>query len=66
MKNKSKLYMAFAGQILIWLILIVGWILNIVQICKVIATPITGLFIVKVVGIFLAPLGVIMGYVGLF
>lgn len=66
MKNKSKLYMAVSVQIALWIILILGWVLNIVQLCKVIAAPITGVFIVKVAGIIIAPLGAIMGYIGLF
>ena len=39
----------------------VGWVMNIV---KMAATndPLTGLFVVRAVGVFIAPLGAVMGY----
>lgn len=42
---------------------VVGWIANIVKIVGVISDPITGMFILRVVGIFVAPLGAVLGYV---
>lgn len=44
--------------------LFIGWVLNIVQIAK--ASALTGLLIVKIIGVFLAPLGGVLGLVGLF
>lgn len=43
-----------------------GWVLNIIQIFHTICDPITGLFIIKCVGVIMAPLGAILGWVGFF
>jgi predicted lipid-binding transport protein (Tim44 family) len=40
---------------------IVGWIMNIAAIVKIIDLPVTGMFILRCVGIFVAPLGSILG-----
>lgn len=40
-----------------------GWIANIVKLVGSDFDPITGLLIARVVGIFLAPLGAVLGYV---
>ena len=45
---------------------IVGWVANVVQIVLAISEPITGLYILKCVGVLLAPLGVVLGYIGMF
>ncbi len=47
---------------LFWLVVVVGWIMNIVDIISTIADPITGLFILRCVGIFAFPLGAVLGY----
>lgn len=52
--------------ILLWVAAVVGWIMNIVQLVGMINSPITTLFILKVVGIFAAPFGSVMGWIGLF
>jgi hypothetical protein len=44
---------------------IVGWVANVVQIVATINHPITGLFILKCVGVLVAPLGVVLGWVGI-
>lgn len=41
---------------------IYGWVANIVKIVHSDFTPITGLLVVRCVGIFVPPLGVVMGY----
>lgn len=43
---------------------IIGWILNIAQIVGM--SSVNGLMIVKIIGAFLAPLGAVMGWVGVF
>jgi hypothetical protein len=43
-----------------------GWIANIVQLCYMLDGPITGYFIAKVVGTLVAPLGAVLGWVGMF
>lgn len=40
-----------------------GWIANIVKLVGMSFDPITGLLIVRAVGIFLAPLGAVMGFI---
>lgn len=51
-------------SVLLWLIVIVGWIMNIVSVISLALSdvPITSLFILKIVGIFIVPLGSILGY----
>jgi hypothetical protein len=45
---------------------IVGWVANIVQLVHLPADPLTALFVIKAVGILVAPLGVVLGYIGFF
>ena len=49
-----------------WLTFVIGWILNIIQLVGMADGEITVLLILKIVGVFAAPLGVILGIVGLF
>ena len=53
---------AIAAYALFWIAVIVGYIWNIVKIVGAISDPITTMFILRVVGAFAAPLGVILGY----
>lgn len=39
-----------------------GWIANIVKLAGMSFDPITGMLVVRIVGIFLAPIGAVMGY----
>ena len=60
---------AFAvGMITVWVAAIIGWLVNLVAGIKALLTlpDITTLGVVHVVGIFLAPLGSIMGWLHLF
>lgn len=40
-----------------------GWIANIVKLIANLSDPITGMFILRAVGIFVAPLGAVLGFV---
>jgi hypothetical protein len=67
MKSNQR---GFAGIVLmIWAIFAIGWVLNIVQIFSTMpakfgdATP---MFVAKIVCVFIAPVGSVLGYVGLF
>jgi hypothetical protein len=51
---------------IILLVSVVGWVGNIVQIAMALTDPLTGLFLVKCIGVFLAPLGVLLGWIGFF
>ncbi len=52
--------------IIAWAILLlvlgVGWVMNIVTIIGMLSDPITGMFIFRCVGIFVMPLGGVLGY----
>lgn len=54
------------GYFIIWIIAIIGWVINVIQaISGVIALPhfsdISGVLILRLIGIFAAPLGSVMG-----
>lgn len=51
---------AFWSYLTIVILGIAGWIMNIVSICN--ADDITGFVAVRIVGIFVAPLGAILGW----
>lgn len=57
-----------AGLTIIGIVIagIVGWVMNIVQIVGLALAdaPLNTLFVVKVIGVFLAPLGAVLGYIG--
>jgi hypothetical protein len=48
--------------ILIMLIACVGWILNIVSIFNSSFDSLTGILVLRVIGVFLAPIGAILGF----
>lgn len=41
---------------------VIGWVLNVTTIIQTVDLPMTGMFILRCVGIFVAPLGAILGY----
>jgi hypothetical protein len=43
---------------------IYGWVMNIILLAHSTLTPVTGMVILRIAGIFLFPIGIIMGYVG--
>lgn len=47
----------------VWLALIIGWIINLVEVINmaVASVSVTTMFVIKVVGIFVAPLGSVLG-----
>jgi hypothetical protein len=54
-----------AGAIFIlsvWFLAILGWVMNIFDIVEMVNDPITGMFILRCIGVFVAPLGSILGY----
>lgn len=52
--------------VLFWGLAIFGWLSNIFQIFFRISDPVTGLFLLKCLGVPLLPLGAILGLIGLF
>lgn len=59
----NKLIGSFA---LLWIAgaiaLAIGWVLNVIAIFHMLEGPITALFIARIVGVFAAPLGGVLGY----
>lgn len=59
-KLSMTTFAAFAAVILAG---VAGWLMNIFAIVSAVSEPITAMFILRCVGIFIAPLGAILGYV---
>lgn len=53
-------------SVIIVLGFIPGWIGNVVQLATADWSTITGLLILKAIGVFVAPLGAVLGWVGFF
>lgn len=49
-----------------WILGAIGWIANIFQVAGMVSAPVTGLFIIKAVGLAQPALGAVMGYIGFF
>ena len=63
MSKKDIFELSISGLCLILLLAaLVGYILNIVEIAQNF-NEITGIMVVRIIGIFLAPIGVILGYI---
>lgn len=45
-----------------WMVLAAGWIMNIIELVHTVNLPINGMFIFRAVGVFVAPLGGILGW----
>lgn len=57
----AGVFAAMAGVALI-VAAIWGWIANVVAIAGTVNDPITGMFVLRCIGIFVAPLGSILGF----
>lgn len=55
-------YLTFVS---LWIGIVIGWILNVIQILGMLDTTATGLLVMKAVGVILVPLGGILGWLGL-
>jgi hypothetical protein len=67
MKSKQRGYTGIV--LMIWLVFIFGYVANIVQIVQTMPPSLaetTPMWIVKSAGIFVAPVGSVLGYIGLF
>lgn len=62
-KQKGFVVLSSLFIVAIWLTFIVGWIINLVEVVQmaVANSPVTTLFVLKGVGILVAPLGAICG-----
>lgn len=52
--------------LLVLLVILPGWVANVVQLAGADWSTITGLLILKAIGVFVAPLGVVLGWIGMF
>lgn len=62
MKENMKTWLLTCALAAPLILAIGGWIANIVKLVEAASDPITAFFIARIVGIFFAPLGVILGY----
>lgn len=46
----------------IWFLIFIGWVLNVIEIWHTVDNPITAKFVLRVVGIFIAPIGAVLGF----
>ncbi len=53
---------AVLGTIALFIAVVYGYVCNIIAIVQTMNDPLAGIFIARCVGIFFAPLGVILGY----
>jgi hypothetical protein len=58
----SQLVVAL-GVIGLWVAAVIGWVMNIVTLYHMSFATMTGELVVRVIGIFVAPIGAIMGYI---
>jgi hypothetical protein len=50
--------------VLFYIAVLAGWVMNIGQILRMLDAPVTVLLVLKIIGIFVAPLGVVLGWFG--
>ena len=61
-----KAVLAGSGALIaLWVGVLVGWIANIVQILPLMHEPLTTYLVVKLLGVPFAPLGAVLGWVGM-
>lgn len=57
---------SMGGLFFVWLFLVmtigIGWVMNIITLIETIDVPITGILILRAIGIFVVPLGGVLGY----
>lgn len=53
---------SFIMIMVIWAFMVAGWIMNIMTLWNTIDDPITAKVVVRIAGIFIFPLGAILGY----
>jgi len=68
MRNQKGFTLVELTIALVWFVLVVGgmigWVLNIIKLVGMIDSEITTMFVLRIVGIFAAPLGAVLGYIG--
>lgn len=62
-KNQRGFTLVEVTFLLLWIVGICGWVANIVKIVESIDGGITAMFVIRIVGIFAAPLGAVLGFI---
>lgn len=62
MKNQKGFTLAEVVFVLVFLIAAWGWTWNIIKVAGSDFSVLTGMLVLRVIGIFVAPLGVVMGF----
>lgn len=61
-KQKKNSVILLLAYLLVVAVCCIGWIMNIINLFNTKNFELSGIVILQIVGIFLAPLGVVMGY----
>jgi hypothetical protein len=61
-QNDQYDLVSFAIIIVIWAFMIAGWVMNIMSLWNTMDGPLTAKIVVRIAGIFVFPLGAILGY----
>jgi hypothetical protein len=54
--------MIILGWLSFWVLVILGWIFNVIALAKIISDPITGIMVLRAIGVPFVPLGSILGW----
>lgn len=46
----------------IWILGLIGWVMNIVKIVGTFGDLLTGMFVARCIGVFIAPIGAVLGW----
>jgi hypothetical protein len=63
MKNQKGTSLSALLSVIVWVLSAVGWVCNIITLAQSNFDHITGLIILRVIGVFVAPLGSVLGFV---
>lgn len=56
------LFSFYCGITIVFIVLCIGWVLNLIEIVSTFSGPLTGMLIARLVGVLAMPLGGILGY----
>jgi hypothetical protein len=63
MKNQKGTSLIALLFVIVWVLGAVGWVCNIITLAQSNFDHITGLILLRVIGVFVAPLGSVLGFV---
>lgn len=62
MREEIIVLSGYALVVLFWLLCVFGWVMNIMTIWNTFGLPLTAKFVLRVVGVFVFPIGGVLGY----